>query len=563
VMLVVAADDGPMPQTREHLAILDLLGLAQGVVALTKCDLVTPGRLAEAHGEVRALLAHSVLADAPILPLSSITGEGIDALLAHLQQARATLAPRRQQGQFRLAVDRSFTLAGIGTVVTGTAVAGRVVLGDRLKLSPSGLDVRVRGIHAQNRQADEGRAGQRLALNLAGVDKADVRRGDWVVADALHAPTQRFDARVQMLAGESRPLAHWTPVHLHLGAEDVGARVMLLEGAAVAPGHNALIQLSLERPIGALHGDRFILRDQSALRTLGGGVVIDAFPPASRRRREQRLAALAAMERGAPSDVLAATLALESPYGVDARRFAVQWNLSDDEQHALLKTVPHRALADAGQDLLFAVGQIERYASRVTEQLSAHHRKSPDSPGLTQEQLQRAVRDKPAAAVFAPLLQGLIKDGTLKRSGPHLALAGHDASLQGAEKQLWERLKPWLDEGGIHPPMLSDMLLRDRSLRKDQVVRVLQRLQRMGKVHAVGAEYFIQTQHMRALAVQAHALAEADAHKRLNLKELREASGISRHLSVPLVEYFDQIGLTKRDAVGRHFRSDPRKLFDG
>jgi selenocysteine-specific elongation factor len=177
--------------------------------------------------------------------------------------------------------------------------------------------------------------------------------------------------------------------------------------------------------------------------------------------------------------------------------------------------------------------------------------------------LQRAVRDKPAAAVFTLLLQGLVKDGTLKRSGPHLSLAGHDASLQGAEKQLWERLKPWLDEGGIHPPMLSDMLLRDRSLRKDQVLRVLQRLQRMGKVHAVGAEYFIQTQHMRALAVQAHALAEADAHKRLNLKEFREASGISRHLSVPLVEYFDQIGLTKRDAVGRHFRSDPRKLFDG
>ncbi|MGL6109304.1 MAG: selenocysteine-specific translation elongation factor, partial [Rubrivivax sp.] len=287
VMLVVAADDGPMPQTREHLAILDLLGLAHGVVALSKCDLVTPTRLAEARAEVRALLAHSLLAEAPILALSSLTGEGIDALLEHLEHARAALSPRRQQGQFRLAVDRSFTLAGIGTVVTGTAVAGQVAVGERLKLSPRGLDVRVRGIHAQNRQAREGRAGQRLALNLAGVDKADVRRGDWLVAEALHAPTQRFDARVQLLAGESRPLAHWTPVHLHLGAEDVGARVMLLEGAAVAPGRSALIQLSLERPIGALHGDRFILRDQSALRTLGGGVVIDAFPPASRRRREQ------------------------------------------------------------------------------------------------------------------------------------------------------------------------------------------------------------------------------------------------------------------------------------
>ena len=563
VVLVIAADDGPMPQTREHLAILELLGLTQGVVALSKCDLVAPERLAEAVAEVRALLAHGALADVPILPLSSVTGEGIDALVAHLQQARSTPQPRRLAGRFRLAVDRSFTLAGIGTVVTGTAVAGQVAVGDRLKLSPRGLDVRVRGIHAQNRQADAGQAGQRLALNLAGVDRADVRRGDWVVAEALHAPTQRFDARVRLLAGEGRPLAHWTPLHLHLGAEDVGARVMLLEGAAVAPGHSALVQLSLERPIGALHGDRFILRDQSALRTIGGGVVVDAFPPASRRRREQRLAALAAMEQATPAAALASMLALESPYGIDARSFAVQWNLSDAEREATLAAVPHRELSDAGQHLLFAAGQVERYTSRIAEHLGAHHRKSPDSPGLTPEQLQRAVRDKPSAAVFALLLQRLVKDGTLRRSGPHLALAGHDASLQGAEKQLWERMKPWLDEGGVHPPMLSDMLLRDRSLRKDQVLRVLQRLQRMGKVHAVGAEYFIQSHHMRALAVQAHALAEADAHKRLNLKELREATGISRHLSVPLVEYFDQIGLTKRDAVGRHFRSDPRKLFDG
>ena len=277
------------------------------------------------------------------------------------------------------------------------------------------------------------------------------------------------------------------------------------------------------------------------MRTLGGGVVIDAFPPARRRHREQRLAALAALELPAPAQALAATLALESPYGLEVRPFAAQWNLSDDERHQLLAAVPHRALTEAGQELLFAPGQIERYASRVSEQLGAHHRKSPDSPGLTQEQLKRALRDKPAAAVFTLLLQGLVRDGTLKRSGPHLSLAGHDASLQGVDKQLWERLKPWLDEGGMHPPMLSDMLLRDRSLRKDQVLRVLQRLQRMGKVHAVGAEYFIQTHHLLALASQAHALAEADVHKRLNLKELRERQ---RHQPPPV------------GAAGRVLRSD-------
>jgi selenocysteine-specific elongation factor len=177
--------------------------------------------------------------------------------------------------------------------------------------------------------------------------------------------------------------------------------------------------------------------------------------------------------------------------------------------------------------------------------------------------LQRAVRDKPAGAVFELLLRELVRSGTLKRSGPHLALAGHAAALQGAERQLWERLKPWLDEGGIHPPRVSEMLLRDRSLRKDQVLRVFERLQRMGNLHAIGAEYFIQTTHLLELAVHAWELAQADPNQRLNVKALRERTGISRHLSVPLVEYFDQIGLTRRDAVGRHFRRDPRLIFEG
>ena len=563
VMLVVAADDGPMPQTQEHLAILHLLGLKSGVVALSKCDLVSPERLAEAETEIRRLLAGTALAGAPILPVSSVSGQGIAALEQHLVETRNSAGGLEPHGHFRLAVDRSFTLAGVGTVVTGTAVSGRVAVGDRLLVSPRGQEVRVRGIHAQNRAAGLGKAGQRLALNLAGVEKGDVRRGDWLLPAALHAPTRRIDVRLSVLPAEATPLAHWTPLHLHLGAEDVGARVVLLETGAIAPGRDALVQLDLDRPIGALRGDRFIVRDQSAQRTLGGGVVIDAFAPDTRRRRAQRLAALAALEKPTAVEALAASLSLEPPTGLDLVPFGTLWNLGDDERRALLSAVPHRALGDSGRELLFAPGQIERYGQAVTAHLGAFHKRQPDSPGLTQEQLQRGVRDKPAGAVFALLLRQLLKEGALKRSGPHLSLAGHDASLQGLEKQIWERLKPWLDEGGIHPPRLSDLLLRDRSLRKDQVLRVMTRLQAMGNVHPVGAEYFIQTTHLAQLAVQAHRLAQADPNRRLNVKEFREASGISRHLSVPLVEYFDQIGLTQRDAVGRHFRRDPRKVFEG
>ncbi len=401
-----------------------------------------------------------------------------------------------------------------------------------------------------------------MALNLTGVEKNEVRRGDWVLTPSLHAPTDRVDTRLRLLDSEAKALAHWTPVHLHVGAEDVGARVVLLEGRALQPGGEAWVQLELDRQIGALRGDRFILRDQSALRTLGGGVVADAFPPAARRHRGQRVAALAAMDQPSAAQALAATLALDAPTGLDAQAFATQWNLADETQRqALWATVPHRSINEGGQHRLFSTLQIDRYAAALTAHLSGWHRKQPDSPGLTQEQLQRAVREKPVAALFGPWLRQWVKDGVLKRSGAHHALPGHDASLQGQDKQLWERIKPLLDEGGIAPPRLSDVLLRDRTLRKDQVMRLLERLQRMGQVHPVGAEYFIQTTHLLALATKAYELAQADANKRLNVRDLREAVGVSRHLSVPLVEYFDAIGLTKRDEVGRHFRRDPRLVL--
>jgi selenocysteine-specific elongation factor len=564
VVLVVAADDGPMPQTREHLAILDLLGLSRGVVALTKADLVSAARLAEVSAELRALLAPTVLAGADLIAVSSLTGLGIDTLERHLLQAQSAWPPTRGRGHFRLAVDRSFSLAGIGTVVTGTAVAGQVSVGDRLVVTPSGKPVRVRGLHAQNREATLGQAGQRLALNLAGVEKSDVERGEWIVAEAAHAPTTRLDARIRVLGGEGRALAHWTPLHLHLGAVDVGARVVPLDGQPVAAGASALVQLELERPIGALHGDRFILRDQSSLRTVGGGTVIDAFAPAARRHKSQRLAWLEALDRPTAAEALAALLALAPPHGVNLTAFNTLWNLLPDDAQALAAAVAHRAVADGKTTLAFAPGQLDKLTSRIGELLSAHHKRAPDSAGLTVEQLQRALTAKPAPAVFALLLGELTRGGTLQRHGPYLRLAGHEASLQGADQKLWERLRPWLAEGGWnHPPKLSDMLARDRALHREQVSRLLQKAARLGKVYAVGAEYFILAEHMHELARRAHELAQADPHRRLNVKTYRETTGISRHLSIPLVEFFDHIGFTKRDPVGRKIKRDAQAMFGG
>ena len=291
-LLVIAADDGPMPQTREHLDIVELLGIRQGAVALTKIDAVSPERLAQAKAEIADLLAGTALAEAPLFPVAAVTGQGIAALRAHLDRMAAEIGERTRQGGFRLAIDRCFTLSGAGTVVTGTAFSGMVKAGDPLLLSPPGKTVRVRSLRVQDTAAESGHAGQRIALALAGIEKSEIDRGMWLLAPVLHAPTRRFDATLRVLPGQP-PLKHWTQVHLHLGAEDVPARIALLGADEIPPGGEHWAQITLERDIGALAGDRFILRDAAARHTIGGGRVLDPFPPSRHRRRPDRLALLA------------------------------------------------------------------------------------------------------------------------------------------------------------------------------------------------------------------------------------------------------------------------------
>ncbi len=260
---------------------------------------------------------------------------------------------------------------------------------------------------------------------------------------------------------------------------------------------------------------------------------------------------------------LTALLKLEQVGGIDLGWFARLWNLSDDEQAAVEREVAHQAVVDGRLRLAFAPGQIGRFGGGVAEALSQQHRRAPDSPGLTLEQLRRAVPVKPQAAVFALLIAELVAAGTLRRAGPYLRLARHEATLLAGEQKLWEKIRPWLDEAGLRPQKLGDLVARDRSLHLQQVLQLMLKLARMGKVYAVSNDYFVLPQHMVELALQSQALAEADPQRRLNVKTLRETTGISRHLSVPLVEFFDRIGFTKRDEVGRHIRRDARDLFDG
>ena len=521
VLLVVAADDGPMPQTREHLAILDLLAVSRGAVALTKIDRVGRERVEEVTGEIAALLTPTVLAGMPVFPVSTVSGDGLDALKAFLANAASDTGVRDSRGNFRLSVDRCFAIAGAGLVVTGTAMSGEVAVGDEVRALLAGTGARVRAIHAQNRAAPRGRAGQRLALNLAGLEgKAPIARGDWIVAGAVPPPVRRIDARLRTVS-ESL-IKHWMPVHVHLGAADVLARVAVLKEKEIRPGESQLVQLVLERPIGAVRGDRFIVRDQSARRTIGGGAVIDVFPPPRGRTRPERLAWLAAMEIDDDSVALDALLA-QSPAGVDLARFAANrnlpaasgWRFSDLHWRALRE----KALAN----------------------LAAWHARAPDAVGPAEDRVVEGTRI-PRDAVLA-LTEELVREGIVVRESLGVRLSTHRVELSPPDAALWNQVEPLLEQAGLRPPTLTELgALAGTDPRK--LDAALSRLTRHGLVVRVSKNRFFLPSAVKEL----ERMVEDVARNRgaLTAAAFRDRSGIGRNLTIEVLEFFDRIKFTRR-----------------
>ena len=550
VLLVVAADDGPMPQTREHLAILDLLGLSRGAVAMTKIDCVPEERVAQAQAEIESLLQGTALEGNAIFPLSAVNGAGMQALRDHLDHSASTLPIRPETGNFRLAVDRCFTLGGTGTVVTGTVFSGTVRVGDQLLLSPAGIAVRVRGIHAQNRQSEIGVSGQRCALNLAGADfdKQDVRRGDWVVAEPAHGPAQRLDVRLHLLAGAEKPLRHWSPVHFHLGAADVMARVALLEHDVLEPGASGLAQIVLDRTIGALRGDRFIIRDQSASRTVGGGRVLDPFPPERKRRTPERLATLAALERPTPHAVMQGMLEA-IPTGIDLDRFALSCNLTPDEFAALCRDVPLVAVDGTA----FATQTWESLRQAVLEQLAEAHKKTSDILGPDASRLRQMAAPRLARAVFASLLGTLRDEGRIAQSGPWLHLPEHRITLSPGDQIIWHKAAPLLQDQPFQPPRVRD--IADILKVSEKRMRLLmQQLAAMGEVYRVAHDHYFMAQSVEQLAAIIREIAAEQPDGKITAALFRDRIGTGRKLAIQILEFFDASTLTRRAGDAHHLR---------
>jgi selenocysteine-specific elongation factor len=546
-LLVVALPEGIRPQTREHLQILTLLGIPRAVVALTKADLA-PGNIPRANADLDDLLAGTPFAGAPMIPVSAATGQGIEALRAALLACGTS--ERDTAGRPRLAIDRAFNLPGAGLIVTGTLVAGRIAEGDRLVLSPSGLDLRVRGLRAQNRAAPEAEAGSRVALNVSGprLSKDAVTRGDWILHPDLHAPVTALDALVRLLPTAPRPLRQDAQVHLHLAAAHVMARAAPLDRDRIEPGEQAPVRLTLQTPIGALARDRLVLRDSSAAATIGGGIVLDPFPPNRGRRTPARLAQLTALD--APDAATALTGLLAVPPGwTDRAAFARAWNVPDPDFPGTVTAGP----------LLIGRPAWDRLRANLLSELARHHAAHPDLPGLQPDRLRAALADRPPPQGLAAVLALLLQEAALAQDGPWLRLPGHRPVLSPQDERLWSAAAPMLaGPARFSPPRVRD-LAQALDTPEPAVRAAMKRLARTGRLTEIAPDHFFP---QRTVAEMAHLAAETEARfGELTAAQFRDRLAIGRKVAIQVLEFFDKSGLTIRQGDTRRLRPDRLALF--
>lgn len=560
VILVVAADEGVMPQTREHLDICRLLGVQRGLVAVTKSDLL-PGLGVEwwplLLEELRAATAGTFLEGAPALPCSTITGEGLPALLEALGRLAAEVTPRPADGPLLLPIDRAFTLKGFGTVVTGTLLSGSLREGEPLALQPDapGRDpLRIRTLQVHGAAVTQALAGQRTAVNLPGLEAGLISRGQALVRAGEVPPSSLLDVELNLLPAAPRALRHRARLLLHLGTAQVQATVSLQDRAELAPGATALAQLRLGEPVAALPGQRFILRGFAKLdgrgATLAGGRVLSIAAPRRRRKRAESLAQLAALA-GEPLDArVAAVLAMAGPGGLDAGALLGRTALSQralEESLGRLSARGEALLVDREARRWVSGAVAGGLAARLVAGVEAHHRSHPLDAGMGREALRGLLPPVAEPRLFQRLLSRLVEAGALAVDAGLVRLPGHRAVAGGAADLLKDRVAAELKRGGLTPPLLGELTLTCQAT-PEKMAAVLKLLIDGGNAVRVAADLHYDTGMLTGL--RDRLVARLRERTQITTQEFKELVGATRKHVIPLAEYFDRERVTLR--VGDH-----------
>ncbi|MGA3292777.1 MAG: selenocysteine-specific translation elongation factor [Candidatus Acidiferrales bacterium] len=544
VLLVVAADESIKPQTREHFDICRLLGISRGIVAVTKSDLVDADMLGLVRLEIEEFVRGSFLEGAPIVPVSARTGAGLDALKQELLRAARETPEKDATRHFRLPIDRSFATKGFGTVVTGTLISGSLKVKDEVEIYPLGRRVRVRGLHSGGKAIEQAVAGQRTAVNLQGIEHADIKRGMVLAPPGIFTSTRKVDARITLLPSAG-PLRNRARTHFHQGAAETIAQVVLLDGAELAPGSSGLAQLRLDDELLLLPGDRFILRKFSPVVTIGGGFVIDDRPPRHRRNDPDAMASVETLESGDHEDVLIA-LAESAPRGMTLEDILARTGWIEAEiRTTVAKLVEKKMLRVLAEQPLTVMPEqaVVKCAAAIAEAVEQFHSANPLLPGIPKQELRGRI-GRPRAELFEAALRDLGKRGAVTVAGDLVQRAGREIALSPEESRAKEIIEREFERAGLTVPSVTAVLekLPVEPTRAQKILQILLREKVLVKVVEDLVFHRTALERLRELLAQYR----KERGDRLPITAFKELAGISRKYAIPLLEYLDREHVTRR-----------------
>src|ERR1700722_13463185 len=560
VLFTVAADDGVMPQTEEHLDILHLLGTRRGIFVITKADLTDAARLRDVRDEIELLADGTTLEGAPVIEVSSITGLGLDKLREEIVRQLDGFQARRATGVFRLPLDRAFVIKGHGIVVTGTAMGAEVRVGDKLRVLPSNNEGRVRSIQVHSDSVESAGLCQRVALNLTGAEKLDLARGDVLADERLDSATERFDTWLEIRPAAKRAFKNNTRVRMFIGtAETIARAIVLDEAGAIAPKSSAFAQLVTEDPVVALAGDRFVIRDETNSRTLGGGVVLNPLGRRVRKPVDAYRANLRVLKDSSGAEAIEALINLQENFALGAIRIATLMNIPDAEAGAALREAPRFVKLSVGDEEAFTTRtrweELKRFA---LDALATHHKAEPLSPGLEMEALRTRLPYEIGARAFRPIIDRLSHESEIVREESVLRLKSHKVQLGGDAETLGAKIDAALTSAEFQPPDLKQLAeaLKIPTSQLPHLRTVLVAMERQGRIVKIATDLYFS--RAAADAAKVRLVDYLATHREITAATFRDLLGASRQFAIALLDHFDHTGVTTRVGDIRRLRTPNR-----
>jgi selenocysteine-specific elongation factor len=550
VMMVIAADEGIMPQTKEHLYICSLLGISKGIVALTKIDLVEKEWLELVQSEIIEFLQGTFLEGVPILPVSAFKQEGLPDLIKAIDAAVSKISEKADDGIFRLPVDRVFTMKGFGTVVTGTLVSEHIKTGEEIGILPGDITARIRGIQVHNQPVDEAWAGQRTAINLQGVEKSTIERGDVLVRPNTVWPSQRLDVFVEFLASNSKSLKNRALVRLHTGTSEIIARITLLDKDELAPGQKAFAQLILANKDVIVAGDRFVLRSYSPVTTIGGGQIIDPLPLKHKRQNEKIIADLNILQSGLLPERISVIMERTGFSGINLRGLNFRLGVNTKKIREALDSLfssKKAILLDSEDTTVISAHFYNQLEELIGKNLADYHKKKPLQDGISKEQLKETLGRTISTKLFNLALRSLGKKETIVSEKDNVRLAGHQVQLAGDLDSLRHNISRIYSEAGLTPPSLTDVVndFKDQKVKAQSIIKLMLK---DGDLIKINEELCFASGSLSKLRDDYKAMLVKDG--KATPATFKDLTGLSRKYIIPLMEYFDVNKLTVR--VGDH-----------